>query len=129
MRDIWLIAKREYLEQVRGRAFKVTTILIPALFIAIFSVIAIAGKNSGVGKHVVIATSDPALAERVRAPLIADKDAKMTVDIVAPATDADRQRLLAEVDQKQIDGFLWVEAPAGQPAIASYHCQYRMSCR
>ena len=120
MRDIWLIAKREYLEQVRGRAFKVTTILIPALFIAIFSVIAIAGKNSGVGKHVVIATSDPALAERVRAPLIADKDAKMTVDIVAPATDADRQRLLAEVDQKQIDGFLWVEAPAGQPAIASF---------
>ena len=52
MRDIWLIAKREYLEQVKGKAFKVTTILIPVVFIAIFGVIAIAGKNSGVGKHV-----------------------------------------------------------------------------
>jgi ABC-2 type transport system permease protein len=120
MRDIWLIAKREYLEQVRGRAFKVTTILIPALFIAIFSVIAIAGKNSGVGKHVVIAAADPALADRVRAPLIADKDARMTVDIVAPATEADHQRLLAEVDQKQIDAFLWLEAPQGAPAVATF---------
>ncbi len=113
MRDIWLIAKREYLEQVKGKAFKVTTILIPVVFIAIFGVIAIAGKNSGVGKHVVIATADPTLAERVRNPLIADKDAKMTVDVVAPATDADHQRLLAEVDQKQIDGFLWLTIDGG----------------
>ena len=120
MRDIWLIAKREYLEQVKGKAFKVTTILIPLVFIAIFGVIAIAGKNSGVGKHVVIATADPTLAERVRNPLIADKDAKMTVDIVAPATEADHQRLLAEVDQKQIDGFLWLEAPAGASATATF---------
>ncbi len=113
MRDIWLIAKREYLEQVKGKAFKVTTILIPVVFIAIFGVIAIAGKNSGVGKHVVIATADPALAERVRNPLIADKDAKMIVDVVAPATEADHQRLLAEVDQKQIDGFLWLTIDGG----------------
>ena len=113
MRDIWLIAKREYLEQVKGKAFKVTTILIPVVFIAIFGVIAIAGKNSGVGKHVVIATADPTLAERVRTPLIADKDAKMIVDVVAPATEADHQRLLAEVDQKQIDGFLWLTIDGG----------------
>ena len=86
MRDIWLIAKREYLEQVRGKAFKVTTILIPLLFIGIFALIAVAGKNSGVGKHIVIATADPALAARIRDPLVADKDAKMTVDAVAPAT-------------------------------------------
>ena len=38
MRDIWLIAKREYLEQVRGKAFKVTTILIPVVFVTIFSI-------------------------------------------------------------------------------------------
>ena len=113
MRDIWLIAKREYLEQVKGKAFKVTTILIPVVFAAIFGVIAIAGKNSGVGKHVVIATADPTLAERVRSPLIADKDAKMIVDVVAPATEADHQRLLAEVDQKQIDGFLWLTIDGG----------------
>ncbi len=120
MRDIWLIAKREYLEQIRGKAFKVTTILIPVVFAAIFGVIAIAGKNSGVGKHIVIATSDPSLAARVRDPLIADKDAKMTVDVVAPATEADHKNLLAEVDQKQIDGFLWLETPADAPAKATF---------
>jgi ABC-2 type transport system permease protein len=119
MRDIWLIAKREYLEQVKGKAFKVTTILIPVVFAAIFGVIAIAGKNSGVGKHVVIATADPTLAERVRSPLIADKDAKMIVDVVAPATEADHQRLLAEVDQKQIDGFLWLTID-GETANATF---------
>jgi ABC-2 type transport system permease protein len=113
MRDIWLIAKREYLEQVKGKAFKVTTILIPVVFAAIFGVIAIAGKNSGVGKHVVIATADPTLAERVRNPLIADKDAEMIVDVVAPATEADHERLLAQVDQKQIDGFLWLTIDGG----------------
>jgi ABC-2 type transport system permease protein len=120
MRDIWLIAKREYLEQVRGKTFKVTTILIPVLFIAIFGVIAIAGKNSGVGKHVLIATSDPSLAARIRESLIADKDARMTVDVVAPATEADHQKLLDEVDQKQIDGFLWLETPAEGPVKATF---------
>ena len=120
MRDIWLIAKREYLEQVRGKAFKVTTILIPLLFIGIFALIALAGKNSGVGKHIVVATSDPALAARVREPLIADKDAKMTVDVVAPATQDDRHKLLEEVDQKQIDGFLWLETPADGPVKATF---------
>ena len=120
MRDIWLIAKREYLEQVRGKAFKVTTVLIPLVFIGIFALIAIAGKNSGVGKHIVIATADPALAKRIREPLIADKDAQMTVGVLAPATQNDRHRLLEEVDQKQIDGFLWLEAPANGPTKATF---------
>src|SRR5271166_4016569 len=116
MRDIWLIAKREYLEQIRGKAFKVTTILIPVVFVAIFGVIALAGKNSGVGKHIVVATADPSLATLVRDLLIADTDAKMTVDVVAPATQADRSELLAKVDQKEIDGFLWLETPAAGTA-------------
>lgn len=120
MRDIWLIAKREYLEQVRGKAFKVTTVLIPLVFIGIFALIAIAGKNSGVGKHIVVATSDPALAARIRDPLVADKDAKMTVDIVAPATEPDHRRLLDEVDQKQIDAFLWLETSADAPVKATF---------
>ena len=120
MRDIWLIAKREYLEQVRGKAFKVTTVLIPLVFIGIFALIAIAGKNSGVGKHIVIATADPALGARIRDPLIADKDAKMRVDVVAPATNADRRTLLDEVDQKQIDGFLWLETQPDAPVKATF---------
>src|SRR5580698_5056495 len=120
MRDIWLIAKREYLEQVRGKAFKVTTILIPVVFVAIFSISFFASKNSGSDKHITIATNDPALANRVRDQLIADKDARMTVDVIAPAADSDRQQLLAKVDQKQLDGFLWLTTESDGKASATY---------
>ena len=38
MRNIWLVARREYLEQVRGRAFKMTTFGVPAIFAAVFGI-------------------------------------------------------------------------------------------
>jgi ABC-2 type transport system permease protein len=120
MRDVLLIAKREYLEQVRGKAFKVTTILIPLVFVGIISVITVAGRNSGVGKHIAVAAQNAALAARVRDQLLADKDAQMTVDVVAPATDADRRALLTEIDQKQIDGFVWINGPTDGAASATY---------
>lgn len=109
MRDIFLIARREYLEQVKGKAFKVTTILIPLVFAALIFIMTLAGKNSGVGKHIVVAGNDAALAARVRDQVLEDKDAKATVEIVAPATAADHQDLLQKVDQKQLDGFLWLD--------------------
>ncbi|HEX3436578.1 MAG TPA: ABC transporter permease [Pseudacidobacterium sp.] len=121
MRDIWLIAKREYLEQIRGKAFKITTILIPAIFAIVIAISIFASKNSGSGKHIVVAANDAALAGRVRDELLTDKDAHMTVDVLAPAADTDRQQLLSSVDQKEIDGFLWLTTEAnGSKAAATY---------
>jgi ABC-2 type transport system permease protein len=114
MHNIWLIAKREYLEQVRGKAFKITTILVPAIFMGIFGVIYLAGKNSGTGKHIAIASSDAVLAQRVGAQLSSDKDAQMKVEVIAPATPDDRQRLTDRVDSKDLDGFLWLQIAPGQ---------------
>jgi ABC-2 type transport system permease protein len=108
MRDIILIAKREYLEQVRGKAFKITTILIPVIFAVVIGISVLAGKYSGSGKHFVVASNSATLAEDVRAQLLADKDADLTVDILAPATDADRQKLIDQVSDKQLDGYLWL---------------------
>jgi ABC-2 type transport system permease protein len=108
MRNIWLVARREYLEQIRGRAFKITTILIPVIFACLMAVTILPGKYFGTGKHLAVAAQDPALAARLRDQLVADKSAKLTVDVMAPATDADRETLHAEMDRKQIDGFLWV---------------------
>ncbi len=112
MRDILLIAKREYLEQVRGKAFKVTTILIPVIFAAIIGISVLASKNSGAGKHIVVASNDAPLASRVREKLLADKDAHLIVDVLAPAADSDRRQLISQIDQKQIDGFLWLTTDA-----------------
>ena len=50
MHNIWLIAKREYLEQVRGKAFKITTILVPSIFIAIFGGHVSRGEELGNGQ-------------------------------------------------------------------------------
>ncbi|WP_158751141.1 ABC transporter permease [Acidobacterium sp. S8] len=112
MHEILLIAKREFLEQVRGKAFKVTTILIPVIFGAIIGISVFASKNSGQGKHIVIAANDAPLASRIREKLLADKDAHMSVDVLAPAAESDRQQLISKIDQKQLDGFLWLTTDA-----------------
>ena len=94
MRDIQLIAKREYLERIRGKAFKITTILIPVIFGVVIAISVLAGKYSGSGKHFVVAANNATLAQDMRAQLLADKDADLQVDVLAPATDSDRQKLV-----------------------------------
>jgi ABC-2 type transport system permease protein len=120
MRNIALVARREYLEQIRGRAFRVSTILVPLLFAVIIGIIYLSGRGSGVGKHVIIAAPNAALAEAVQTEVMSDKDAKMTVDVVAPATSSDRGALVSRVQAKQVDGLLWIQPAPDGSATASY---------
>jgi ABC-2 type transport system permease protein len=121
MREIWLIARREYLEQIRGKAFRITTILIPVIFGVIIAISVFASKNSGSGKHIVIAANDVAFATRVREQLLADKDAHMSVEVTAPIADSDRQQLLDRISQKDLDGFLWLASgPNDTNVTATY---------
>jgi ABC-2 type transport system permease protein len=120
MRDIWLIAKREYLEQIRGKAFRITTILIPVVFAAIFGISYLAGKNSGSGKHIAVAAADAQLADHIRQQLLSDKNASMTVEVVAPAAETARKELIYRVEQKQLDGFLWLATSADGKFNATY---------
>jgi ABC-2 type transport system permease protein len=113
MRNLWLVAKREYLEQVRGRAFRITTILVPALFAGVFFVAILSGRNSGVGKHIVIAAPSAELAVAVRDEMMKDKDAKTAADVVAPTTPADRATLVGKIQSKAVDGMLWIETSGG----------------
>ena len=62
MRNLLLVARREYLEQIRGRAFKVTTILVPALFAVIIFIMIMASRGATGGKHIVIASNDAGLS-------------------------------------------------------------------
>ena len=120
MRNIWLIAKREYLEQVRGKTFKMTTILLPAVFGIIFFIMFLSGKYLGVGRQMVVAAADPALAAEIRTQMMGNKKAKADVTIYTPHTPGvlsaeDKAALIAQVDSKQIDGFLWViQQPSGE---------------
>jgi ABC-2 type transport system permease protein len=123
MRNLLLVAKREYLEQIRGRAFRITTILVPALFLALIGVMVLAGRSASGAKHIVIASNDSDIAADVRQQLVAHDQTKSVIDVQAPVTAADRPALVDRVKSKAIDGFLWIDAPANQVPTALYESQ------
>jgi ABC-2 type transport system permease protein len=120
MRNILLIARREYLEQVRGRAFRMTTIGLPAVFALILGVGYLSSLGLGANRHMAVVAADPVLANQIRAQLVGDKNAKARVDVVAPATPAEVAALVSEVAQKKLDGVLSVDAPPGKVPTATY---------
>src|ERR1700751_137133 len=98
MHNIFLVARREYLEQIRGRAFRVSTILVPLQFAVIIGIAYLSGRGSGVGNHVIVAAPSASLAESIRSQMMNDKEAKTSVDAVGPATLADRPALVDKVN-------------------------------
>jgi ABC-2 type transport system permease protein len=120
MRNIWLIARREYLEQIRGKAFKITTILIPGVFLGVLAVMILPSKYWNTQKRIVVASDNAVLAQRMSDTLTADKDAKVSTTVLAPATAADREKLHMEMNAKAIDGFLWVQTDANGADQVAY---------
>jgi ABC-2 type transport system permease protein len=123
MRNILLVARREYLEQIRGRAFRVSTVLVPLLFAVVIGIAYLSGRGSGVGKHVIVAAPRASLGEGIRSEIANDKEAKTTVDVVAPVSPSDRAGLVAKVQSKEVDGLLWVETSAHGTTTATYTSQ------
>lgn len=123
MRNIILVAKREYLEGIRGRAFRVSTILVPVLFGAVIAVAVFAGKNSGIGKHVLVATTDGQLAADIQAQLTDDKGTQTTVDVVVPSSPDERKSLVDKVRDKDVDGLLWIDTETPGKVTATYTSQ------
>ncbi len=123
MREALLIARREYLERIRSKAFRISTVLIPLFFALIFGMGSLSGKLSGGPRHVLVVSNDPQLAESERAELIAadnaaaetrkDPSSRLTVDVKAPLTEGDLAALNAEVESKEIDGYLWLNLRPG----------------
>jgi ABC-2 type transport system permease protein len=122
MREALLIARREYLERIRSKAFRVSTVLIPMFFGLIFGVGALSGKLSGGAKNIVVASNDPVLAESERAELmaVAAPSSQLKVEVRAPVTEGDLETLNGEVESKRIDGYLWLNLRPGstQPEAA-----------
>jgi ABC-2 type transport system permease protein len=123
MRSILLIAKREYLEQIKSRAFRLSTIGLPAALALVLGISYFSSLGLGSHKHLAIAAGDPALADSIRLRLLSGKKSRAVVDVVAPARPQDREILIEKVRTKAIDGFLWIETPAGQAPAATYISQ------
>ena len=110
MRNTLLIAKREYLEQIRGRAFKISTIAMPLIIAALLGYSHYMDRKANTGKHIAIVAEDAALANQVRQQLLDDKDAQYKVDVNAPANSEQRASLQEQVHAKALDGVLAIDS-------------------
>jgi len=112
MHNVWLIAKREYLERIRTKSFLVMTILIPLLMGGGVLGSAIMSGNAQSNSHIAIVSSDLQLATDLQTELEHGKHSKMTVDVISPPGSDTRQTLDSELANKELDGYLWITSGA-----------------
>ncbi len=120
MRNMLLIARREYLEQIKGRAFRLSTIGLPLLFAGVLGIAYLSSRGLGANRHVVVVSQDRALSEAVRQQLLGEKAKRSIVDIAVPAGPQTRAELTNRVAGESIDGFLWIDNSGGALPRASY---------
>lgn len=131
MHNIFLIAKREYQERVRTRAFLIMTFFIPALMFGVTVLPAMLMTRGGnETKRMVVVAADRDTAEMIRSRIEQEQgqeDKKpnqqltnkrglppthFTVEVSTNATPEGRTELIQKVNQKQLDGFLWATPDA-----------------
>jgi ABC-2 type transport system permease protein len=113
MREVLLIARREYLERVQSRAFLMMTILFPLFIGLLIGGSFLAGKLSSGAKNIAIASNDPVLACEVAAEMQPASSPAKPPELIAPATEAERAALNRRVEDKTLDGYLWLDKKPG----------------
>ena len=116
MREVLLIARREYLERVRSRAFLLMTILFPFMIGLLIGGSIFASKLGSGVRNIAIASNNVALARAVAAEMHSESAQGKPPEVVAPASDADRAALNKRVEDKALDGYLWLEQKPGAAA-------------
>jgi ABC-type Na+ efflux pump permease subunit len=101
--NVWLIARREYLERVRAKSFLIMTILIPTLMGGAIFGISLMNRGMGSGQHIAVITVDRRFAADLKYELIDNAGkSKMT------AVDVDAQ---LKAKGSDLDGYLVVKPP------------------
>jgi ABC-2 type transport system permease protein len=132
MHNIFIIAKREYLERVRSRSFVIMTFLIPLLmFGATVGPTLLMTRAPSAPKHMVVVAADRDTAEMIRSRIEKKQDekksenktdgglekrsvqpARFSVEISTNTAESERDALSQKVRDKQLDGFLWATPDA-----------------
>src|ERR1700730_14180707 len=73
MHNVWLVAKREYLERIRAKSFLILTILIPLLMGGLLYGAALANGRSGSNLHIAVVTQDPKFGADLKSELESTK--------------------------------------------------------
>ncbi len=108
MRNIFLIARREYLERVRTKGFMIATILIPLLMGGGIAASILIAKHTKSSSHIVLVSNDLALVTDLQKQLDTDSDHGMLVNVIAPPSANTQPSLDSELKAKDIDAYLWI---------------------
>jgi ABC-2 type transport system permease protein len=118
MHNVWLVAKREYLERIRAKSFLIMTILIPLLMGGLVYGAALANGRSGSNLHIAVVTQDPQFGADLKSELESTKhvasDGERTkqgvtrVDVISPPASDTRDLLDNRLRDRKLDGYIWV---------------------
>ncbi len=119
LRNTLLVAKREYLERVRSRIFRITTVLVPIAVGGIgFLLIGMGGQRLDQGvRQLAIVSNEPQLAADVQTVLQQIEYPPQSIEIFAPGTPADLSALNQAVEQHRIGGYLILTREPGQSRL------------
>jgi ABC-2 type transport system permease protein len=125
LRNVWLVAKREYLVRVRTKSFVILTLLAP-LIVSLFALGPTALMFMGSSKAIVLATADRQIGERIKQNLefveVPDpkeerndrrpRQTRFSVELSLDLSPAGRSALESRLQRKAIDGFIWLDSEA-----------------
>src|SRR5580700_543400 len=101
MHNVWLVAKREYLERIRAKSFLIMTILIPVLMGGLVYGAALANGRAGSNMHIAVVTSDSQFGSDLKSELESGKDGVSKVDIISPSASDTRASLDTQLQNRK----------------------------
>ena len=135
MRNVWLIAHREYVERIRTRGFLITTVMIPVIMGGFLLGSIFLGSRTAPDIRIAVVSSDTQLAldlqtelqrqqqqtdasamdtdESAANPHSEKKQPNIIVDAIDPGPNT-RANLDKDIESGDIDGYLWI-TPAAAP--------------
>jgi ABC-2 type transport system permease protein len=120
LRNVWIVAKREYRARVRTRSFLLSTFATPILMGSFMVLPALVAGSTLKGVmhdaaqpvRIAIASDNRALAELARGELMRAARGRYTVTIVSPVSETEREALNKRLNKSELDGYVWLDGPA-----------------
>jgi ABC-2 type transport system permease protein len=120
LRNVWIVAKREYRARVRTRSFLLSTFATPLLMGSFMLLPAfIAGSTMSGVMHdtarpvrIALVSDNHALAELARGELMRAARGRYAVTTVSPASEVERVALTKRLNASELDGYVWLDGPA-----------------
>jgi ABC-2 type transport system permease protein len=113
-KNIWLVARREYLERVRAKSFLVMTILIPLLMGILVGGVVFMNRNLGAAGHLAVVSDNPQFANDLQTEMTPSDGVKPKFDVYSASEPGIRQKLDGQLKAKDgtLDGYLIATQPS-----------------